>query len=101
MSGRKPSYATSALAEDGGVVRLRDAAHAAVERDLGAVDLARTGLSPQLLDQLDQREQRAAGCVRARQVAAVRVGGQPPAERDAALVDERSAIALLAEAGVL
>ena len=80
---------------------LRDAADAAVERELGAFDLPRPRLAAQLLDQLDECEQRAACRMRSGEVAAVGVGGQPTVECDAAVVDEGAAFSLGTEPGVL
>src|SRR5688500_4936158 len=69
------------------------------EADLGVRDLRGTALAAKLAHELDDVVQ--ARHVRLRQEPAVRVDGQPAAERDRSALDEWAALALPAEPEVL
>ena len=71
------------------------------DRDLGVGDLALAALAPQLAHRLDEQEHPVHAGVRVREPAAVRVHRQRAARAELAVLDERAALALGAEAEVL
>src|SRR5205814_891607 len=86
-------------AEDQGRVVLEDAAVAAHHHDVRAIDLAFTGLTPDLHDRLRQR--RHPPHVERGELAAAGIARQRPGRAEPAVGDERTRFALGAEAVVL
>src|SRR5437868_1896675 len=94
-AGRRHGSCLSSSAQDGnGAI-----AHVAIagnETDLGLLDLCLAGLASELADKLDDVVH--AGHVRLGQQPAVRVDRQAAAKPDVAVLNERPAFALAAEA---
>src|SRR5438046_1767317 len=91
----------SSGAQDHGAGRRKPAAGAVDATDLGARYLAAAGLAPQLARGLDEQEHAAHARVTRRQPATIGVGRQRAADPQLAVLDERPAVTLLAEAEAL